>query len=161
GRKKPRVKIDPIDAMEVGAVDRGKQPVTPDFLTDGDKPAKRPVRRKASTPGDDSSSATTPGNAAGYLSSKRYGACIAGLQGRLSPEASLTKGWCLLGLKRTTEAKAAFSTALAGTGKTRSDASYGMALTLLRAKLTDDAESVIALYPLTPARDKEIRLEIY
>jgi tetratricopeptide (TPR) repeat protein len=163
GRKKPRVKTDPLDAMQVGAVDRDMPAVRqqPDFLTDGDKPAKRPLRRKTSTSNDDSSSAATPGNAAGYLSSKRYGDCVATLQGRLSPDAALTKGWCLLGLKRTAEAKVAFSTALAGRGKTRSDASYGLALTLLRAKLTDDAESVIALYPLTPVRDKEIRLEIY
>jgi tetratricopeptide (TPR) repeat protein len=159
GRKKTRIKTESIDAMQVGAVERGRQAATPDFLTDGDKPARRPSRRKVRS--DDATSPATPGNVSGYLASKRYGACVAALSGRLSPDAALTKGWCLLGLKRTAEAKAAFSAALAGRGKTRSDAAYGLALTLLRAKLTDDAEAVIALYPLTPARDKEIRLEIY
>lgn len=158
-RRKTRIKVDPVDSMQVGAVDPEKPTVTPDFLADGDKPARRPVRRRLTS--DDGAAATTPGNASGYLSSRRYGDCVAALQGRLSPDAALTKGWCLLGLKRTAEAKAAFSTALAGGGKTRSDAAYGLALTLLRAKLTDDAQSVIALYPLTPARDREIRLEIY
>jgi tetratricopeptide (TPR) repeat protein len=159
GRKKMHTRPEPIDAIQVGAVDHARQTVTPDFLGD-DKPVKRPVRRKA-TRDDASASATTPGNASGYLSSKRYGACLAALQGRLSPDVALTKGWCLLGLKRTAEAKAAFSAALAGRGRIRSDAAYGLALTLLRARLTDDAESVISLYPLAPARDKEIRLEIY
>jgi tetratricopeptide (TPR) repeat protein len=156
GLKKTRTK-NPIDTMQVGAVDPADK-ATPDFLTD-DKPVKRQLRRKA-VKSDDSSAISTPSNASSALQGKNYGACLAALQGRLSPDASLTRGWCLLGLKRTAEAKAAFSAALSGGGKTRSDASYGLALTLLRARLTGDAESVISLYPLTPARDKEIRIEI-
>lgn len=158
-RKVKRGKPGPIDTMEVGAVAREKQAVRPDFLDD-DTPVKTPTRRK-SVVRDDATTASAPANASGYLNSKRYGSCLTTLQGQLSPAASLTKGWCLLGLKRTTEAKNAFSAALAGGGQTRSDASYGLALTLLRARMTDDAESVIALYPLTPTRDREIRLEIY
>jgi tetratricopeptide (TPR) repeat protein len=159
-RKAPMVRANPIDRMQVGAVDQTNT-AKPDFLRDDQQPKRKPMRRKLPA-NDDLSSALVPSsNASGYLSSKRYGACIGVLSGRLSPDASLTRGWCLLGLKRTTEAKSAFSAALAGGGKTRADAAYGLALTLLRAKMTDDAQSVISLYPLTPARDKEIKLEIY
>jgi tetratricopeptide (TPR) repeat protein len=160
-RKAPIARTNPIDRMQVGAVDQQSTATRPDFLTDDRQPMRKPARRKAVMRDDSSSSSLPSDNASGYLSAKRYGACVGALSGRLSPDASLTKAWCLLGLKRTTEARNAFSAALAGGGKTRADAAYGLALTLLRAKMTDDAQSTIALYPLTPARDKEIRLEIY
>lgn len=162
GRRKPSAaRVNPIDKMQVGAVDQQSTAAKPDFLRDDQQPVRKPVRHKRPANDDSSSSSVPSSNASGYLSPKRDGACIGALSGRLSPDASLAKGWCLLGLKRTTEAKNAFSAALAGGGKTRADAAYGLALTLLRAKMTGDAESVVALYPLTPARDKEIKLEIY
>jgi tetratricopeptide (TPR) repeat protein len=154
-----RPRANPIDRMQVGAVDRQPQAVTPDFLRDDARPVRRTVRRAASL--DNDTAAQPQANAAGHLAGKRFGGCISALGGNVSPAASLTRGWCLLGLKRTAEAKNAFSAALAGSGKTRADAAYGLSLTLLRAKMTDDAEAVLALYPLVPARDKEIRLEIY
>jgi tetratricopeptide (TPR) repeat protein len=158
-----RRKAAEIDAMEVGAVEKQAK-ATPEFLEEAAEPAPRPRRR--TTASETTTGAAISSGADGLLSASRYGDCIAALQrseakGRLSPAASLTKGWCLMGLKRTAEAKDAFAAALAGSGKTRADAAYGMALTLLRGSLTDEAEAVISLYPLTPARDKEIRLAIY
>jgi tetratricopeptide (TPR) repeat protein len=50
---------------------------------------------------------------------------------------------------------------LQGKGDVRHDAAYGSALASLRAKLTDDAEAVITAYPLSAAKDKEVRAEIY
>lgn len=97
---------------------------------------------------------------------KRYQVCVQDLQSLearqpLSSNASLIKGWCMLGLNRMAEARDAFARGLSGGGEVRQDAAYGMALTLLRGKLTDDAESILTLYPLTPERDREVRAEIY
>jgi len=101
-----------------------------------------------------------------YFNAKNYSGCLSELnsiesQGRLGAEAQLIKGWCLMGLHRLAEARDAFAPALAGSGKTREDAAYGTALTLLRGKLTDDAEAILAAYPLGTSRDHEVRAEIY
>jgi hypothetical protein len=97
---------------------------------------------------------------------KRYAACItdlAGLRsrGQLSADAAQIGGWCYLGLGRLAEARAAFAEGLAAGGQIRADAAYGTALTLLRGRLTDDAEATIRAYPLSAERDREIRVEIY
>lgn len=96
---------------------------------------------------------------------KRYGACVAGIntaeaRGNLSADARLIKGWCLLELNHLAEARQAFSASL-GTAKTAQDAAYGLALTLMRTRLIDEAEAVLAQHPLAAARDKEVRSEIY
>lgn len=117
--------------------------------------------RAARKPGGESQS--------GYylaFKAKRYQACVQDLQSiearqPLSSEASLIKGWCMHSLDRMAEARDAFAKALRGGGDTRNDAAYGMALTLLRGNLTDEAESIISLYPLSGQRDREIRSEIY
>ena len=104
----------------------------------------------------------------GYLAhfkAKRFGACIkeiAGMEARgaVSADAMLIKGWCHLELSRLAEARNAFEAAL-GNSRTRQDAAYGAALTLLRGRLTDDAEAMIAMYPLAERRDREVRAEIY
>lgn len=109
------------------------------------------------------------GDASGYaadLKAKRYDACIRDLQrqedrGNLSADASLIRGWCFMGLGRSSDARAAFNAALSGRGATRQDAAYGMALAALRDKLTDQAEAAISGTPQSAARDKEIRAEIY
>ncbi|SMC46415.1 hypothetical protein [Rhizobium sp. RU36D] len=106
---------------------------------------------------------------AGYVAdfrAKRYGDCIMGLRkqearGRLTAGAQLIKGWCHLELSHLAEARTAFGAALDAGGKTSQDAAYGMALTLMRTRLTDEAEALLARYPLSAARDKEIRSEIY
>jgi hypothetical protein len=97
---------------------------------------------------------------------KRYAACINDLtdlrnRGQLSPDAAQIGGWCYLGLGRLAEARAAFADGLAAGGQVRADAAYGTALTLLRGRLTDDAEAIIRAYPLSAERDREIRVEIY
>ncbi len=109
------------------------------------------------------------GDASGYaaaLRDKRYDACIRELQrqedrGGLSAEASLARGWCFMGLNRSSDARAAFNAALAGRGVTRQDATYGLALAALRDKLTDQAEAALSATPLSAVRDREIRAEIY
>ncbi|MBP1861934.1 bacterial transcriptional activator domain-containing protein [Rhizobium herbae] len=97
---------------------------------------------------------------------KRYSACINDLsdlqaRGQLSPDAAQIGGWCYLGLSRLSEARASFAQGLNASGQIRSDAAYGTALTLLRGRLTDDAEAILAAYPLNAERDREIRAEIY
>ena len=109
------------------------------------------------------------GDASGYaaaLRDKRYDACIRELQrledrGGLSAEALLARGWCFMGLNRSSDARAAFNAALAGRGVTRQDATYGLALDALRDKLTDQAEAALSATPLSAVRDREIRAEIY
>jgi cellulose synthase operon protein C len=59
---------------------------------------------------------------------------------RLSSEAALTRGWCLMELNRPTEAAGAFEIALRSASEaTRRDASYGQSLAYLRAGLIDEA----------------------
>ena len=50
---------------------------------------------------------------------------------------------------------------MAGSGQVRSDAIYGTGLALLGARLTDEAEALIAAWPLSTARDRELKAEIY
>ncbi|OJF97284.1 hypothetical protein [Pararhizobium antarcticum] len=97
---------------------------------------------------------------------KRYSACISDLndlrgRGQMTPNASLIGGWCYLGLSRLSEARAAFAEAMAAGGQMQADAAYGTALTLLRGKLTDDADAILRAYPMTAERDREVRAEIY
>lgn len=112
--------------------------------------------------------AKSGGQASYYLAFKarRYQACVEDLQSiearqPLSSDAALIKGWCLLSLDRLAEARDAFAGALRGKGEARGDAAYGMALTLLRGKLTDEADSIVSLYPLSAERDREVKAEIY
>ena len=97
---------------------------------------------------------------------KRYSACIKDIgdlqaRGQLSPDAAQIGGWCYLGLGRLSEARASFAQGLSSSGQIRSDAAYGTALTLLRGRLTDDAEAILTAYPLSAERDREIRAEVY
>lgn len=100
-----------------------------------------------------------------HFKAKRYSACIKDIsameaRGSVSADAMLIKGWCHLELSRLAEARNAFEAAL-GNSRTQSDAAYGAALTLLRGRLTDDAEAMIGMYPLSEKRDREVRAEIY
>ncbi len=97
---------------------------------------------------------------------KRYAACINDLadlrsRGQLPADAAQIGGWCYLGLGRLAEARAAFAEGLTAGGQVQADAAYGTALTLLRGRLTDDAEAILRAYPLSAGRDREIRVEIY
>lgn len=112
--------------------------------------------------------ATGGGGGASYLAhfkAKRYSACIKDVssmeaRGKVSPDAMLIKGWCYLELSRLADARNAFEAAL-GNSRTQQDAAYGAALTLLRGRLTDDAEAMVAMYPMAEKRDREVRAEIY
>lgn len=96
---------------------------------------------------------------------RRYGDCLADLNrkaatGNLDANAELIRGWCSLSLNRISEARSAFETAQRKGGGQGDDAAYGLGLTLLRAKLTTDAEQLLARGGLTPARDRELRSEL-
>lgn len=112
--------------------------------------------------------AAATGGGTGYLAhfkAKRFSACIKEIsvletRGALSADAMLIKGWCHLELNRLAEARNAFEAAL-GNSRTQADAAYGAALTLLRGRLTDDAEAMVGMYPLVEKRDREVRAEIY
>lgn len=100
-----------------------------------------------------------------YFKAKRFSACIKDIsnleaRGAVSADAMLIKGWCHLELNRIADARNAFEAAL-GNSRTQQDAAYGAALTLLRGRLTDDAEAMIAMYPLSEKREREVRAEIY
>lgn len=116
-------------------------------------------------------STSAKGNAtggSGYLAhfkAKRFSACIKDIanleaRGTVSADAMLIKGWCHLEMNRIADARNAFEAAL-GNSRTQQDAAYGAALTLLRGRLTDDAEAMIAMYPLSEKREREVRAEIY
>ncbi len=146
------------------------KPVKPSFLDGIDDeatsslPEKKPEVKLAKT----SRTVSAP-TGSGYLAdfnAKRFSSCIAALigmesHGKLSAQQQLIKGWCYLGLNRLAEARNSFAGALGAGGTTRQDAAYGTALTFLRAKLTDDAQSILSVYPLSTAHDREIRAEIY
>lgn len=112
--------------------------------------------------------AASTGGASGYLAhfkAKRFSACIEDIsaleaRGKVSGDTMLIKGWCHLALNRIADARNAFEAAL-GNSRTQQDAAYGAALTLLRGRLTDDAEAMIGMYPLSEKRDREVRAEIY
>jgi hypothetical protein len=111
--------------------------------------------------------ASTGGSTAylAHFKAKRFSACIEDIsameaRGAVSADAMLIKGWCHLGLNRLADARNAFEAAL-GNGRTQADAAYGAALTLLRGRLTDDAEAMIGMYALSEKRDREVRAEIY
>lgn len=104
----------------------------------------------------------------GYLAdfkAKRFSACIKNIsaleaRGTISADVMLIKGWCHLELNRLAEARNAFEAAL-GSRRTQADAAYGAAMTLLRGRLTDDAEAMIGMYALSEKREREVRAEIY
>lgn len=103
-----------------------------------------------------------------YLASfkaRRYGDCLADLSkkaasGRLDANAELIRGWCSLSLNRISEARSAFETAVRGGGGKGDDALYGLGLTLLRARLTADAETLLLRGGFSPARERELRSEL-
>lgn len=100
-----------------------------------------------------------------HFEARNYPACLRDID-RLGaaaskPSVAVIRGWCELGLKRFGDARMAFETAMAGSGQTRSDAVYGAGLALLGSRLTDEAEALITAWPLSAARDRELKAEIY
>lgn len=100
-----------------------------------------------------------------HFNAKNHAACLReidrlGAAGR-KPSVVVIRGWCELGLKRFGDARLSFEAAMAGKGKVRADAVYGAGLSLLGARLTDEAEALVTAWPLSAARDRELRAEIY
>lgn len=100
-----------------------------------------------------------------HFEAKNYPGCLREIdrlgQAAARPEIAVVRGWCELGLKRFGAARSSFERAMAGSGQVRSDAVYGAGLSLLGARLTDEAEALIAASPLSGARERELRSEIY
>ncbi len=78
----------------------------------------------------------------------------------MAPGQALSLGWCLMNLNRPLEAAQAFETALAGNGRTRSDAAYGQSLAYLRAGLTNDAAVAATRASLDTGRTAELQASI-
>ena len=96
---------------------------------------------------------------------RNYPACLRDIDrlgaAAAKPAVAVIRGWCELGLKRFDDARQSFEAAMAGSGQVRSDAVYGAGLALLGARLTDEAEALIAAWPLSAERDRELKAEIY
>ena len=80
---------------------------------------------------------------------------------RMSPEAALARGWCLMDINRPLEAAKAFDAADASSSETvRSDAAYGKSLAYLRVGLTDQASVAAATAPQANERAVELQTAI-
>ena len=108
--------------------------------------------------GEDALPARAPRRSGGRATAVGCRASMPALRVRdLSPGAALTRGWCLMGLKRPVEAAAAFEVAQQrGSGQVASDATYGRTLALLAAGLTSDAGVAAAGGNLSVARRGEL-----
>ncbi|MEN3793057.1 hypothetical protein [Fulvimarina sp. MAC3] len=93
---------------------------------------------------------------------KRFSECAKTASARrsLSPDQSLLHGWCLLELKRPSEALQAFGKALSGPTKVRRDAEYGRSLALLAAGDPRGAGAAADTGLMTEGRRQEIGLNI-
>ena len=93
-------------------------------------------------------------------SSARASSCTATVDPRtLSPDAALSRGWCLMEIDRPREAAPAFEVALLSRSEaTRRDAAYGQSLAYLRTGESDRAAVSATKAPQT--RDRQLELEI-
>ncbi|MGJ8572122.1 MAG: hypothetical protein ACSHXI_15635 [Hoeflea sp.] len=125
--------------------------------------APTPKARKAASVGEPRAGVKT--SYVRHLDAKNYSACLREIdrqgQSATKPSIAVVRGWCELGLKRFGEARSSFEGAMAGSGQVKSDAIYGAGLSLLAARLTDEAEALITASPLSAARDRELRSEVY
>ncbi|ULJ75055.1 cellulose synthase [Rhizobium gallicum] len=79
----------------------------------------------------------------------------------LSPDAALSRGWCLMDLNRPMEAVAAFERALKGSARqTREDAAYGQSLAYLRVGLSNNAAVAATRAPQSRERAAELQVSI-
>jgi len=76
----------------------------------------------------------------------------------LSPSAALSRGWCLMGLKRPAEAAAAFEAALVSSApRDRQDAAYGQSLAYLQLNLAGNA--AVAAIKAPQSRERALSLQ--
>lgn len=74
---------------------------------------------------------------------------------------AVAHGWCLMDQNRPIEAIKSFESALAtGSAHERSEAAYGQSLAYLRVGLVDNAAASAIKAPMSPARQKELRVSI-
>lgn len=125
--------------------------------------APTPKGRKAASVGEPKAGVKT--SYVRHLDAKDYSGCLREIdrlgQSATKPSIAVVRGWCELGLKRFGEARSSFESAMAGSGQVKSDAVYGAGLSLLGARLTDEAEALISASPLSQGREQELRSEIY
>lgn len=88
--------------------------------------------------------------------------CAQALEGPMPTGGNaVSHGWCLMELNRPLDAVKSFESALmTGSASQRSDAAYGQALAYLRAGLVDKAAVSATKAPLSPQRQKELRVSI-
>lgn len=127
----------------------------PEDTTSGDLPAKR--RPVVGDQGPRADAAVPRARSSGRAQRAPAGCSTTLDPAALSPEAALSRGWCLMQLNRPIEAAAAFEIGLRGSGKTRADAAYGQSLAYLRAGLTDRAAISASQAPMDMDRGVEIR----
>lgn len=79
----------------------------------------------------------------------------------LTPANALSRGWCLMNLKRPMEAVEAFGVALNNTDpKSREEAAYGQSLAYLRAGLANNAAVAATKAPMNHQRAAELQVAI-
>jgi cellulose synthase operon protein C len=83
-------------------------------------------------------------------------AALSDARGKLKPDLSVIKGWCLMKLQRPVEAAAAFELGLAGNGKVRQDAAYGKSLAAMAAGDVQGAVATAMNGVAAPERRAEI-----
>lgn len=80
---------------------------------------------------------------------------------RLSAEAALQRGWCLMDADRPMEALRAFEAAFrSGSDRVRRDAAWGQSLAYLRVELVDDAAVAAVSAPQDARRARELQTAI-
>ncbi|WP_052699664.1 tetratricopeptide repeat protein [Martelella endophytica] len=114
--------------------------------------------RRASSSTSSSSSASS--RSSGGSSSS--GSCWSGSDpGKLSPDAALRQGWCLMDLQRPMEAVRAFEVALgSSSSKNREDAAYGQSLAYMRLGLDNKAAVAAAQEPLSSDRQLGVQVQL-
>lgn len=125
--------------------------------------APAPKARKAASVGEPAAGVNA--SYVRHLEARNFPACLREIdrlgQAAAKPSVTVVRGWCELGLKRFGAARSSFESAMAGSGQVRLDAVYGAGLAMLGARLTDEAEALIAAWPLSEARARELKSEIY
>ncbi|MDT6942123.1 cellulose synthase [Brucella pseudogrignonensis] len=117
--------------------------------------ASRTVRSNSYNPADRAAQPRSAG-------SGNARSCAHALEGPMPTGGNaVSHGWCLMELNRPLDAVRSFESALmTGSASQRSEAAYGQALAYLRAGLVDKAAVSATKAPLSPQRQKELRVSI-
>lgn len=136
------------------------QPQSPGLVRREMQPASNYEMEPRSAPVRVASAPARPAPARAAAPSTR-GCALEDMRTATTPEQSLTRGWCLMDLKRPLEAVQAFQAASTSTSSTvRSDAAYGSSLAYLRVGLTDQASAAAATAHQNNTRAVELQSAI-